>query len=58
MVRVNTSTSDIDRFASSFPIPRLGRPEEVAALVAYLCSNEAAYLTGVAVDINGGDLMV
>jgi acetoacetyl-CoA reductase len=36
------------------PVGRLGQPEEVAALVAYLCSNEAAFVTGANISINGG----
>jgi len=46
------------RYAASFPIGRLGKPSEVAAAVAFLCSDEAAYITGAAIDINGGDLMI
>ncbi|MER6812775.1 SDR family NAD(P)-dependent oxidoreductase [Spirillospora sp. NPDC000708] len=48
----------LDRAARSFPVPRLGRPWEVAELVAFLASERAAYITGAAVDINGGDLIV
>src|SRR2546428_457913 len=39
------------------PVGRLGRPEEVAGLVAYLCSTPAAYITGEVVDVNGGFLI-
>ncbi len=38
----------------NIPVGRLGQPEEVAALIAYLCSNEAAFLTGANIAINGG----
>jgi acetoacetyl-CoA reductase len=36
------------------PVGRLGQPEEVAALVVYLCSREAAFVTGANIAINGG----
>jgi NAD(P)-dependent dehydrogenase (short-subunit alcohol dehydrogenase family) len=39
------------------PVGRLGTPEEVAGVVAYLCSTQAAYITGEVVDINGGFLI-
>jgi NAD(P)-dependent dehydrogenase (short-subunit alcohol dehydrogenase family) len=55
----NTISRDrMDGYAASFPIPRLGRPDEVASLIAFLVSREAAYITGASLDINGGDLMV
>jgi hypothetical protein len=36
---------------------RVGDPEEVAALVAFLLSDEAGYITGATLDVNGGVLM-
>jgi len=39
------------------PMLRLGKPEEVAGLVAYLCSEEAAFVTGANISINGGQHM-
>jgi acetoacetyl-CoA reductase len=36
------------------PVGRLGEPEEIAALVQYLCSREAGFLTGANIAINGG----
>ena len=39
------------------PIGRLGRPEEVAGLCAYLASDEAAFVTGANIAINGGQHM-
>lgn len=39
------------------PLQRLGKPEEVAGLVIYLCSDEAAFITGADISINGGQHM-
>ncbi|HEV2649873.1 MAG TPA: acetoacetyl-CoA reductase [Rhizomicrobium sp.] len=39
------------------PVGRLGRPGEVAALVLYLCSQEAAFVTGANIPVNGGQHM-
>jgi acetoacetyl-CoA reductase len=39
------------------PLGRLGRPEEVAGLCAYLASDEAAFVTGANIAINGGQHM-
>ena len=36
------------------PIGRMGKPEEIAELVAFLCSDKAAFITGSAYDIDGG----
>ncbi len=42
------------RSGSMHPIGRNGKPEEVAALAAFLASDQAAFITGVAVPIDGG----
>jgi len=43
--------------AASVPLKRLGRPEEIAALFAFLASEEAAFITGQAIVIDGGELV-
>jgi len=43
-----------EKLAAAQPIGRIGKPEEVAALVAFLASDEAAFITGSAYDIDGG----
>ena len=42
---------------SSIPLGRTGKPEEIAAAVVYLASDEAAYITGQALRVNGGMYM-
>lgn len=49
-------TADMDEteLKKSIPVGRFGKPEEVAALVSFLCSDEAAYITGQVINIAGG----
>lgn len=42
------------RWADSTPMKRIGEPKEFAALVAFLCSERASYLTGTVTQIDGG----
>jgi len=44
----------LDSIVEQIPMGRLARPEEVAGLVAYLASDEAGYITGANISINGG----
>ncbi len=39
---------------SEIPLARFGRPEDVAAAVVFLASDESSYITGEAIKINGG----
>ena len=45
-----------EAFASKLPLRRLGRPEDVAALFAFLASDDAAFITGQCFVIDGGEL--
>ncbi|MCK9904714.1 hypothetical protein CC117_31515 [Parafrankia colletiae] len=46
----------LDRLVARQPIPRMGRPEEVAALAAFLASDDSSYSTGAAFTVDGGHL--
>lgn len=43
-----------EQIIPQIPVGRLGKPEEIGELVAYLCSESAAYITGANIAINGG----
>jgi 3-oxoacyl-[acyl-carrier protein] reductase len=58
MARETTTQEELENFLDSFPIKRLGSSEEIGDLVVFLCSENASYITGASVDINGGDLMI
>jgi 3-oxoacyl-[acyl-carrier protein] reductase len=47
----------IEAMLKTIPVGRAGRPEEVAALVSFLLSEDAGYITGATLDVNGGVLM-
>jgi 3-oxoacyl-[acyl-carrier protein] reductase len=49
-----TAETVIKRWESSIPMGRLGTPEEFAALVAFLSSTRSSYITGAAIQIDGG----
>ena len=46
-----------EQILSQIPIGRLGKPEEIGRLVAYLASDYGEYITGANISINGGQYM-
>jgi 3-oxoacyl-[acyl-carrier protein] reductase len=50
----NVDPAQLEAIAGRIPVGRLGRPDEVAALIAFLASADAAYITGQAMHVNGG----
>ncbi|MDQ7030659.1 MAG: SDR family oxidoreductase [Ardenticatenia bacterium] len=42
------------RWAAPIPMQRLGRPEELADVIAFLCSERASFITGVTIQVDGG----
>ncbi len=47
----------VEDYLRSIPLGRLGRPEDVASVVLFLCSRLSDYITGATIDINGGQYM-
>ena len=58
LTREHATPEDLASYARSFPIQRLGTATEVADLICFLASEQAGYITGASLDINGGDLMI
>ena len=51
------SVGRLDEWLSQTPLNRLGRPDEVASMIKYLASEAASYITGAAINVNGGLVM-
>jgi acetoacetyl-CoA reductase len=46
-----------NQIIAQIPVGRLGKPEEIAALISYLVSDDASFVTGADISINGGQHM-
>jgi len=49
-----TPDEQFERFAATIPVRRMGQPNEIGELCAYLCSAQAGYLTGQTIVVDGG----
>lgn len=58
MVRGAVDAERLEQVRGSIPLGRLADPGEIASLVCFLASAEAAYITGASVDIHGGELII
>ncbi|MEP6797443.1 MAG: SDR family oxidoreductase, partial [Lapillicoccus sp.] len=46
----------LERLMKAYPLGRIGEPEEVAAAIAFLCSSDASWVTGITLPVDGGAL--
>ena len=51
---LRASPVDVDAYAATMPMKRPGKPEDIAAACAYLASDDAGYVTGQTISVNGG----
>ena len=46
-----------EQIAANIPVGHLGTPQDIAAAVGFLCSEEAGFITGQTLGVNGGSVM-
>jgi 2-hydroxycyclohexanecarboxyl-CoA dehydrogenase len=51
---IDAGTMNVDAVIARAPLGRLGTPEDIAAACVFLCSEEAGYITGQQINVNGG----
>jgi len=54
LTRQNNSPDEIEAIRRSIPMERLAKPEEIAEVVAFLCSDRNTYITGQTIPVDGG----
>jgi len=54
---VKAGSGDLQRFADTIPLKRIGTPKEAASVIVFLLSDAASYMTGAMLDVNAGLLM-
>jgi NAD(P)-dependent dehydrogenase (short-subunit alcohol dehydrogenase family) len=58
MARGGADASRMAEIVAGIPLGRLAEPAEIANLICFLASDEAAYITGASVDIHGGEMII
>jgi NAD(P)-dependent dehydrogenase (short-subunit alcohol dehydrogenase family) len=56
--RVEMGDNELYAMGARIPLGRIGKPEDMAGVVAFLLSDDAAYMTGQSVAVNGGAIMI
>jgi len=52
--RMASLSEDQSKATAAIPMGRIGRPEEIASVAAFLASDDASYVNGATIDVNGG----